>query len=87
MLSSPPPPRRPPLRPAERVPPRTLRGTIGEATGCTVIETPFGRWALVGRVPDDLTPGTRVEIRARARPQHESACGAPVLAVDALTRL
>ena len=87
MLSSPPPPRRPPLRPAGLRSPRTLRGTIGEAAGCTVIETPFGRWALVGRLPDGLAPGTGVEIRARARPEDESACGAPVLAVEALTRL
>ena len=51
-----------------------------------MIETPFGRWALVGRVPDGLTPGTRVEILARSHPRDESACGAPVLAVERLTR-
>jgi len=85
MLSSPRPPSRPPSPPKDHQL-RTLHGTIGEAAGCTVIETPFGRWALVGRVPDGLTPGTRVEILARSHPRDESACGAPVLAVERLTR-
>ncbi len=91
MSSSPPPaggtPGGPPSRPSDQVSPRTLRGTVNEVAGSVVIESQFGRWALVGRLPPGLAPGTRVEITARPQPQAESPCGSPVLAVLALTRL
>ena len=78
-------PSRPPVRPADQVSPRTVRGRLAQRSpDCLVVEDANGPWTLVGEVPSDVAPGTEVEATGRPAPEVETGCGYPALRVSSI---
>ena len=84
-------PSRPPVRPADQVSPRTIRGRLARPTpDCLVVETESGPWALVGDLPAGpaglagLATGAEVEATGRPAPEAATSCGYPTLRVRSI---